>query len=125
MLRKFGAGALRLYVMFVAPPEKEVEWSDSGLEGSFRFLARVWRLLDHWRAIVGGDGIDSPDSCDSLNAAERAVRRKTHDTIRRVTIDIETTASPTHGVQTRNVNDLVKALGFARLSMSDILRIPP
>ena len=89
MLQKFGADALRLYVMFVAPPEKEVEWSDSGLEGSFRFLARVWRLLDHWRAIVGGDGIDSPDSCDSLNAAERAVRRKTHDTIRRVTIDIE------------------------------------
>ncbi len=89
MLRKFGADALRLYVMFVAPPEKEVEWNDSGLEGSFRFLARVWRLLDHWCAIVGGDGIDSPDSCDSLNAAERAVRRKTHDTIRRVTIDIE------------------------------------
>ncbi len=89
MLQKFGADALRLYVMFVAPPEKEVEWSDSGLEGSFRFLARVWRLLDHWCATIGGDGIDSPDSCESLNAAERAVRRKTHDTIRRVTIDIE------------------------------------
>ena len=42
MLQKYGADALRLYVMFVAPPEKEVEWSDSGLEGSFRFLgARV------------------------------------------------------------------------------------
>ena len=89
MLQKFGADTLRLYVMFVAPPEKEVEWSDSGLEGSFRFLARVWRLLDHWCATIGGDGIDSPDSCESLNAAERAVRRKTHDTIRRVTIDIE------------------------------------
>ena len=34
--------------MFVAPPEKEVEWTDAGLEGSFRFLARVWRLVDHW-----------------------------------------------------------------------------
>ena len=45
MLQKYGADALRLYVMFVAPPEKEVEWTDAGLEGSFRFLARVWRLV--------------------------------------------------------------------------------
>jgi leucyl-tRNA synthetase len=89
MLDKYGADALRLYVMFVAPPEKEVEWTDAGLEGSFRFLARVWRLVDHWCETVGGEGIGSADDCDSLNAAERALRRKTHDTIRRVTIDIE------------------------------------
>ena len=54
MLQLYGADALRLYVMFVAPPEKEVEWTDSGLEGSFRFLARVWRLVDHWSETVGG-----------------------------------------------------------------------
>jgi leucyl-tRNA synthetase len=89
MLQKFGADALRLYVMFVAPPEKEVEWTDAGLEGSFRFLARVWRLLDHWIETIAGDGIDSPDTCEGLNADERALRRKTHDTIRRVTADIE------------------------------------
>ncbi len=89
MLQKFGADALRLYVMFVAPPEKEVEWTDAGLEGSFRFLARVWRLVDHWNETVGGDGIDSPDTCEQLNPAERALRRKTHETIRRVTVDIE------------------------------------
>ena len=89
MIQKYGADALRLYMMFVAPPDKELEWTDSGLEGSFRFLARVWRLLDHWRAMIGGDGLGNPDSSGSLSAAERAVRRKTHDTIRRVTIDIE------------------------------------
>jgi leucyl-tRNA synthetase len=89
MLQKFGADALRLYVMFVAPPEKEVEWTDTGLEGSFRFLARVWRLVDHWNETIAGEGIDSPDACDSLNATEKALRRKTHDTIRRVTADIE------------------------------------
>jgi leucyl-tRNA synthetase len=50
MLQKYGADALRLYVMFVAPPEKEVEWADTGLEGSFRFLARVWRMADQWIA---------------------------------------------------------------------------
>ena len=89
MMQKYGADALRLYVMFVAPPEKEVEWTDAGLEGSYRFLARVWRLVDHWNETIAGEGIDSPDGCETLNAAEKAVRRKTHDTIRRVTADIE------------------------------------
>jgi leucyl-tRNA synthetase len=87
MLAKYGADALRLYVMFVAPPEKEVEWSDAGLEGSFRFLVRVWRLVDHWAETIGGEGI--PSCGDDCTDAERALRRKTHDTIRRVTIDIE------------------------------------
>ena len=73
--------------MFVAPPEKEVEWSDAGLEGSFRFLMRVWRLVDHWAETIGGEGI--PACGDDCTDAERALRRKTHDTIRRVTVDIE------------------------------------
>jgi leucyl-tRNA synthetase len=87
MIAKYGADALRLYVMFVAPPEKEVEWSDAGLEGSFRFLLRVWRLVDHWAETIGGEGVPAcgPDCSD----AERALRRKTHDTIRRVTVDVE------------------------------------
>ncbi len=89
MLEKYGADALRLYVMFVAPPEKEIEWSDAGLEGSFRFLARAWRLVDHWTTACAGTVIPGPDAFDNLNAAERALRRKTHDTIRRVTADIE------------------------------------
>ena len=87
MLQKYGADALRLYVMFVAPPEKEVEWSDAGLEGSFRFLMRVWRLVDHWCETIGGEGI--PACGDDCTEAERALRRKTHETIRRVTGDIE------------------------------------
>jgi leucyl-tRNA synthetase len=87
MIAKYGADALRVYAMFVGPPEKEVEWSDAGLEGSYRFLIRVWRLVGHWAGSVGhgpaaavGQGLAEP---------ERALRRKTHDTIRRVTADIE------------------------------------
>ena len=87
MLVRYGADALRLYVMFVAPPEKEVEWSDTGLEGSFRFLTRVWRLVDHWARIVGDNGM--PARTDDCTDAERSLRRKTHDTIRRVTSDVE------------------------------------
>ena len=87
MVQKYGADALRLYVMFVAPPEKEVEWTDTGLEGSFRFLSRVWRAADQWRteAVVAAGAIDH----GALTGAERALRRKTHDTIRRVTQDID------------------------------------
>ena len=86
MLQKVGADALRAYVMFVAPPEKEVEWSDAGLDGMFRWLARVWRAADQWRdqAVAA-----APMDVASLAAEERALRRKTHDTIRRVTADID------------------------------------
>ena len=87
MVRKYGADALRVYVMFVAPPEKEVEWNDDGLEGSFRFLVRVWRLVDHWAAAISGDA--TPAHVPDCDDRERALRRKTHDTIRRVTVDIE------------------------------------
>src|SRR5262249_7124858 len=88
MLQKYGADALRLYVMFVAPPEKEVEWSDAGLEGSFRFLVRVWRIVDHWAETVGGEGMPACDHADCTDA-ERALRRTTHDTTRRMPTDIE------------------------------------
>jgi leucyl-tRNA synthetase len=88
MIQKYGADALRLYVMFVAPPEKEIEWSDAGLEGSFRFLARVWRLADSLCETIGGEGIPAPSQVD-LTEEERAVRRKTHQTIKRVTLDLD------------------------------------
>ena len=87
MLDKVGSDALRLYVMFVAPPEKEVEWSDAGLDGSFRWLARVWRVAEHWREAALAA---APLEPAALVADERAMRRKTHDTIRRVTADIDT-----------------------------------
>ena len=88
MIQKYGADALRLYVMFVAPPEKEIEWTDAGLEGSWRFLARVWRLVDQLAETIGGEGIPSAAELE-LNDAERALRRKTHETIRRVSIDLD------------------------------------
>jgi leucyl-tRNA synthetase len=74
--------------MFVAPPEKEIEWTDAGLEGSWRFLARVWRIVDQLSETIGGEGIPSPASLE-LNDEERTLRRKTHETIRRVTQDLD------------------------------------
>ena len=88
MIQKYGADALRLYVMFVAPPEKEIEWTDAGLEGSFRFLARVWRLVDQLSATFAGKAIPAVGDL-ALDDGERALRRKTHETIRRVTLDLD------------------------------------
>jgi leucyl-tRNA synthetase len=86
MIAKFGADALRLYVMFVAPPEKEVEWTDSGLEGAYRFLARVWRIADYLMPALTGAA--SPTGM-LVDDDERALRRSTHGTIQRVTGDID------------------------------------
>ncbi|MDA1307867.1 MAG: leucine--tRNA ligase [Acidobacteria bacterium] len=86
MIQQFGADALRLYVMFVAPPEKEVEWTDTGLEGAFRFLSRVWRMADHLTDIIR----TAPATTGlTFDESDRAMRRKTHGTIRRVTQDID------------------------------------
>ncbi len=85
VVARFGVDALRLYVMFVAPPEKEVEWTDTGLEGSFRFLGRVWRMVDHLIPAIRPAA--SPAGL-ALDDAERAMRRRTHVTIQRVTHDI-------------------------------------
>ena len=87
MLERYGADALRLYVMFVAPPEKEVEWTDAGLEGSYRFLARTYRLVAHWAQVLAGAAATAGPL--RLSEAERGLRRKCHETIGRVTADIE------------------------------------
>jgi len=89
MMQKFGADALRLYVIFVAPPENQIEWSDAGLRGIASFLARVWRLVDQWLPVIKSDSASRIPEPGQLSAEERSIRRKTHDTIRRVTVDIE------------------------------------
>jgi leucyl-tRNA synthetase len=86
MIGKVGSDALRLYVMFVAPPDIEVEWSDSGLDGTYRWLYRVWQIAQQWRPQFAAT---APIDVAALTPPERAVRRKTHDTIRRITLDVE------------------------------------
>ena len=83
-----GADALRLYEMAVAPPEKEIEWTDEGLEGSHRFLGRVWRLVVAFCGAGDVASMPSPGALE-LDPADRALRRTTHRTIERVTRDID------------------------------------
>jgi leucyl-tRNA synthetase len=88
MIEAFGADATRLFVLFAAPPENELRWSETGIEGAVRFLRRVWTMVYRWReALEAGPGPASKPS-DASDAA-RALRRKTHQTIARVTDDFE------------------------------------
>jgi leucyl-tRNA synthetase len=88
MIAKYGADTVRLFCLFAAPPEKDLEWNDKGIEGSSRFLNRLWRLVDELDDILSPVGtcvsVDAP-----LGEAEAELRRKEHDTVRRVERDIE------------------------------------
>jgi len=83
MVEIYGADATRLFVMFAAPIEHELVWNEAGIEGAVRFLQRVWRLVYKWKDAVAGER--SPESSD----AGRALRRKTHQTIKRVSDSLE------------------------------------
>ena len=88
LLDEYGADTTRLFCLFAAPPERDLEWSEQGVEGSFRFLQRVWRLSERWLPLLN-DGESSPSDFQDLNEPLRELYRKTHETIKRVTQDIE------------------------------------
>ncbi|MDQ6975543.1 MAG: leucine--tRNA ligase [Mariprofundaceae bacterium] len=73
---RFGADTARLFTLFAAPPEKDLEWNDAGVEGSYRFLGRIWRLMGRFDEALQGD--DDAKDC-------RRMRRVIHESIRRVT----------------------------------------
>ncbi len=80
IIKKYGADTLRLFILFAAPPETELEWDDRGIEGGFKFLCRVWRL-------VGGQGAE--DERRKKEGTPRELAKKTHRSIKEVTEDIE------------------------------------
>ena len=80
----YGADVVRLYTMFAAPPEQSLEWSNSGVQGAQKFLQRVWRLAAE--LLAGGD-IEALNP-EALDDNQKAARRKTHETIQKVSDDI-------------------------------------
>ncbi len=83
MISRYGADTVRMYMMFTSPPDQSLEWSDSGVEGAYRFLKRLWKLVGEYRpAAVTLDTV-------VLNDAQKAVRLKTHGTIQKVTDDYD------------------------------------
>ncbi len=86
LIEKYGADTARLFCLFAAPPERDLEWSDQGVEGAYRFLSRVWRLVAEYREELAT--ANPVVSGDVTEAAIRELRRKTHQTIKKVTEDI-------------------------------------
>jgi leucyl-tRNA synthetase len=86
MVERFGADTTRLFSLFAAPPERDLDWSDAGIEGCWRFLGRLWRAFE--RALPGLPPAGAPAPADLGEESARALRRKTHQTVRRVTDDL-------------------------------------
>jgi leucyl-tRNA synthetase len=85
LIERFGADTVRLFMMFAAPPEQALEWSDEGVQGAFRFLKRFWRAVqEHAAAGATAPPVDK----DTLSEAEKALRRKIHHTIAKVSDDV-------------------------------------
>ncbi len=118
LIRRYGADTARLFSLFAAPPEKDLDWNDRGVEGASRFLNRLWRFihahLDELRAA-------SPARPAGLSTAGRAFRRTIHETIQRVTADIEKDFHFNTAISA--VMELVNALlEFERVSMERVSR---
>ncbi len=86
LIAEYGADTVRLFSLFAAPPERDLEWSDKGVEGASRFLNRVYRFIDSHSETLRSSNGDFPDELDDES---RKLHRKTHQTIRKVTHDLE------------------------------------
>jgi leucyl-tRNA synthetase len=86
LISRYGADTMRLFSLFAAPPERDLEWSDKGVEGAFRFLNKIWHIVYKY-----GAGKQTPETVNAAlkNPKAAALLRKTHQTIKKVTDDIE------------------------------------
>ena len=87
LISRYGADTARLFALFAAPPEKDLEWSEQGVEGAYRFLSRLWRLIYQQREL--GPSSAPPSGGGELSPELRDLRRAIHRTIKKVTDDIE------------------------------------
>jgi leucyl-tRNA synthetase len=85
LVEKYGADSVRLFMMFKAPPEDTLEWSDDGVEGASRFMRRVWQIVYKH---VSGEPVTEPLNTASLTDEQRNVRRAAHATLQKVTDDL-------------------------------------
>ena len=106
ILSKYGADTARLFILFAAPPERELEWSDQGVEGSFRFLNRIWRIVQAFEDVLAQKVTEYDHS--NLTEADKDLRRVLHNSIKKVTNDIETRFNFNTAIST--MMELVNAL---------------
>ncbi len=81
IFEKYGADTARLFILFASPPERELDWSDQGVEGAWRFLNRVWRLVNNNVDLIKAAG----EAKESASEEDTGLRRQLHETIKKVT----------------------------------------
>jgi leucyl-tRNA synthetase len=84
LVERYGADTARLFMMFAAPPEQSLEWSDEGVEGAFRFMKRLWKAVHQHVSL----GATVPLDVAGLGPAQRDIRRQVHETLAKVTTDL-------------------------------------
>ena len=89
MISAFGADATRLFVLFAAPVENELRWSETGIEGAVRFLRRVYTMVWRWSERLSNSTGNPPATAGGTDPNTRALRRKTHQTIAKITSDFQ------------------------------------
>jgi leucyl-tRNA synthetase len=82
LIEKYGADTVRMFTMFASPPDQSLEWSDSGVEGSYRFLKKLWRLVSEHQAVES-----SAIATLALSPQQKAMRLKTHQSLQKITDD--------------------------------------
>ncbi|HIE26058.1 TPA: leucine--tRNA ligase [Candidatus Poribacteria bacterium] len=87
IIKQYGADTMRVFSLFASPPERDLEWSDQGVEGSYRFLNRVWRIVNQYLPQV--DDVTAQYDSSKVSDSAKELRRMTHQTIKRVTTDID------------------------------------
>jgi len=107
LVERYGADTARLFMMFAAPPEQTLEWSDEGVEGAFRFMKRLWKAVHQHVAAGAVTGLDAA----SLDPGQRALRRQVHETLAKVTNDFG--RRRTFNTAIAAVMELMNALGRA------------
>jgi len=129
VIEQYGADTQRLYTLFVGPPQKDAEWQDDAVVGARRFLDRVWRLVEG--ALESITNVASYDGDGSnLSSAGRTLWRKTHQTVRKVTRDIEESwqfntaiAAAMELANTFSQAALTEAPAVARLALESMVRL--
>jgi len=99
LIENYGADTVRLYTLFIGPPEKEAEWNDSAVEGSYRFLKRIWARVAQNQSILRGAGISAcpdaqagmpaPLNMEAMEKPERDLFRKVHESVKKITHDLD------------------------------------
>ena len=84
LIEKYGADTVRMFTLFASPPDQSLDWSDSGVEGSYRFLKRLWKIVASHRAVPVPNFVDT-----ELTAKQKKLRLKTHQTLQKVTDDFD------------------------------------